>query len=329
MKLKDKYLTIAVPVYNVEKYLRRCLDSLVNQEIENFEILLVDDGSSDSSGAICDEYAKKYSFVRVIHQENKGLAAVRNICVKEARGKYISFIDSDDYLLPGTYEHLLRILKEEGADILCFGHIDVYEDSGKFIELKEKNGEEQILTLTAEEAIDEMLLPAHIDVITCNKIIKLSLYEGIEYPVGKLYEDMFTNYKVIAKAKKIVSTNYKFYVYCHRPSSIGGMKFNEKTMDLARAAKEVYDFANDFCKNKKNIDVGLLHWLIVVANIMIKAEAVDNKYIIQVQNFARKNTMNILKNKYIHLIRKFQYVLFGLSINLYKKVYLGYIDINR
>lgn len=329
MRLKDKYLTIAVPVYNVEKYLKRCLDSLVIQKIDSFEILLVDDGSTDLSGTICDEYKTKYPFIRVIHQENKGLAAVRNICINEANGEYISFIDSDDYVLPETYEHLLGILKREEADVLCYGHVDVYKDSSDFFELSEQDINEEVLTFTAEEAIDEMLLPKHIDVITCNKIIKLSLYEGVEYPIGKLYEDMYTNYKVLAKAKKIVSTNHKFYVYCHRPSSIGGMKFNERTMDLAKAAKEVYEFAEKFCKKKENIEVGLLHWLIVVANMMIKAEAINNEYIVGVQKFARKNTMNILKNRYIHLIRKFQYVLFGFSINLYKIVYLKYIDMNR
>ena len=185
-------LTVAVPVYNVKKYLKRCLESLIKNRIDDYEILLVNDGSTDGSGDICNEYSSKYDFIRVIHQDNKGLAEVRNVCIKNARGEYISFIDSDDYIVENTYSHLMNLVYNFEADILCFGVIDLYENVDEKVE-SINDCEEIITELTPQEALEEMLLPKHVDVITCNKIIKKSLYENIFYPSGKLYEDMFTN----------------------------------------------------------------------------------------------------------------------------------------
>ena len=192
-------LTVAIPVYNVDKYLRRCIDSILTNKIDNYEILLVDDGSKDKSGVICDEYANQYDFIRVIHKKNSGLADVRNICIKEAKGEFVSFVDSDDYLSNNAYSNLMKIQKEYNADIVCFGVNDIYDGiDNKIDSLKN----EEIKCFTNKEALSLMLLPGYIDVITCNKIIRKSLFDNIEYPVGKLYEDMFTNYKVVYKPKE-------------------------------------------------------------------------------------------------------------------------------
>lgn len=241
---EELMLTIAIPVYNVEKYLKRCLDSLVNQNYFSKEIIIINDGSKDGSLEIIKEYEKEYSFIRLIDQPNAGLAAVRNRCIKEARGRYISFIDSDDYVLDGLYEHLMPYIVSNNIDIMCFGVINFYENKPNDKIFKNINSSEEcIKCYSNKEALDEFLLPNNIDVITCNKIIKKEIFEGTQYPVGKLYEDMFTNYKIVSKAKKIYSTNYKYYVYCHRDSSIGGMEYNEKTIDLYKAVTEVYEFS--------------------------------------------------------------------------------------
>ena len=302
-----KIITIAIPVYNVEKYLRRCIDSIISQDIENCEILLIDDGSTDKSGEICDEYLEKYDCIKVIHQENRGLASVRNRCVQEAEGEYISFIDSDDYILPGAYAYFKKVIKNGNCDILTYGCVNVYEDSSEKTE------------------IDGMLILPEIDVITCNKVIRKSLYKNILYPVGKFYEDMFTNYKVIANAKIIISTNYKFYVYCHRGSSIGGMKFTDRTMDLARAVKEVHDFALSFCSENNYIEIGYLHWLIVVANSMIRSSYYKNDYIKKVQKYARLNLRKIVSTDCLGKTRKIQMIIFAYSFPLYKCFYRLYI----
>ena len=163
-----------------------------------------------------------------------------------SRGRVYFFIDSDDYILPGAYAYFKKVIKNGNCDILTYGCVNVYEDSSEKTEIETNNYQDKLTVYSAQEAIDGMLILPEIDVITCNKVIRKSLYKNILYPVGKFYEDMFTNYKVIANAKIIISTNYKFYVYCHRGSSIGGMKFTDRTMDLARAVKEVHDFALSF-----------------------------------------------------------------------------------
>ena len=146
-------LTAAVPVYNVEKYLKRCIDSLIKNRINNYEILLVDDGSQDNSGNICDEYAAKYDYIRVIHQQNKGLAEVRNVCIEQATGEYISFIDSDDFITDNTYSHLMNLIYKYNADILCYGVIDLYE--GITENFSKINNENEIITeLSPEDAVE-------------------------------------------------------------------------------------------------------------------------------------------------------------------------------
>lgn len=322
-------LTVAVPVYNVQKYLKRCIDSLIRNKIENYEVLLVNDGSTDKSGEICDKYALKYDFIKVIHQENRGLAEVRNVCIKNAKGKYISFIDSDDYIIDNTYSHLMDLIYEYEADILCFGVINLYE--GIKDNIKSINNYQEIITiLSAKTALEEMLLPKHIDVITCNKIIKKSLYSNISYPSGKLYEDMFTNYKVISKAQKIISTNFKFYCYFHRNGSIGRMNFNYKTMDLSVAVDEVFEYGKTFCDgNINNLFVGKLFWNIVVINFMIKSATYNDKFIKNIQKFGRKNIYKILSNKYINLTRKIQMFIFCYWFNLYKLIYIKFIKNKR
>lgn len=325
----DKKLTVAVPVYNVQKYLRRCIDSLIKNKIDDYEILLVDDGSTDESGIICDEYASKYNYIRVIHQQNKGLAEVRNICIQYAKGEFISFIDSDDFLGENCYSHLLKIMQETDADIMCYGVIDLYEGYEKIIS-KVNECEEVIVTLSAKEAVEEMLLPKHVDVITCNKIIRKSLYDGILYPSGKLYEDMFTNYKVIAKATKVVSTNYRYYYYYHRNGSIGRMTYNPKIMDLAKATNEVFRFGKEFCgQNIDNLIVGKLFWYIVVVNFMTKSNIYDYAFIKETQRFGKKNSRVILTNSYISSTRKIQMFIFSYCFGLYKLLYMKYISKKR
>lgn len=323
-------LTIAIPVYNVEKYLRRCLNSLVSQDYADKEILIVNDGSKDNSLVIIKEYAKRYSFIRYIDQSNAGLAAVRNVCVKEALGEYISFIDSDDFVVNGIYEHLMPIIIENDVDIMCFGVINLYENKDNTDCINYSNSlTEKIKKFTSQEALDEFLLPNNIDVITCNKIIKKRLYEGITYPVGKLYEDMFTNYKLIAKAKSIFSTNYKYYVYCHRDSSIGGMKYNEKTMDLYKAFTEVYEYSKQNGLNPPvYLNVGYATWLIVILNIMIRSNFYDDNYKKKVIEFIKKH-QEIFNCTYLSRTRRIQIRLLIMYYPLYVLAYKTYLQINR
>lgn len=320
-------LSVIVPVYNVEKYLERCLDSLTADlsSFQEAELILIDDGSADNSSGICDDYAKRYPFVRVIHQRNKGLAAVRNIGVETANGEFLSFIDSDDFIKAGLYDYAFRIIRKYEADILCFRCCHVYGGNIGNDVLSVQARDEQLKVFNAEEAIDVIFFDNYIDVITCNKIIKKSLFHGISYPEGKIYEDMFTTYKILSNAKKIVSSNLEYYVYCHRDGSIGLTGYNEKTMDLYRAAKEVYDFATTYCKKKNNLSVGFLYWQIVVANIMFRSDCSDENYVKLIQKNSRKLFIEILANRLLNKKRKIQLILFGVCLPAYKVLYASYV----
>lgn len=328
--MNELLLTVAVPVYKVEKYLSRCIESIIPQLNENIELLLVDDGSPDKSGFICEEYKKRYpDFIRVIHQDNHGLAYVRNVCIKEAHGKYISFIDSDDYIINGAYKHLIEIIKVNNADVVCFGHFDVYKGKDPYgFDYVDSNPEVQ-KRYTPSEAIDLELISPDIDVITCNKIIKRALFNGIEYPVGKLYEDMFTTYKYLAKAQCIISTNKRFYVYCHREGSIGQQKFNLRAYDLEKAAKETYEFGKQFCIKPHNLECGYIFWRVVVNNMMIKSNYKDKEFTKKTQQLIKKNWNNIVNNSFWGKTRKIEYWLLGNCLVLYKVLYKFYIKKNR
>lgn len=322
-------LTIAIPVYNVEKYLERCLDSIVSQVdavSDLVEVLLVNDGSTDNSLKICQRYKEKYKYFRIINQTNHGLAYVRNVCIENASGEYISFIDSDDYVLPGLYEYALEMYRKKPYDILCFKHLDMYGENEQVPTINVDTAE--LKMLTANEALDVMFFDDYVDVITCNKIIKISLFSGISYPVGKLYEDMYTTYKYISKANTILCTNLPFYVYCHRLGSIGQSKFNERSMDLFNAAKETYEFICSKCKEHKIADIGFVYWAVVVANMMIKADYNDKSYINYVQNLSRKYRRQILECELLSWVRKFELILIGVNIGLYRMFYKSYMSLS-
>ncbi len=320
-------LSIVVPVYKVEKELPRCIESLIAQDFESKEIILIDDGSPDECGKICDSYVNQHKYIQVIHQKNKGLAAVRNTGVAASKGKYISFIDSDDYVEAGLYSHMFSIIEANNAEIACFGHVDVY--NGNDSEIKVNNCSEVISIYTASEAVDQIFFENNIDVITCNKIIEKRLFEGITYPVGMLYEDMFTTYKYLSKAKTIASTNFKYYIYCHRETSIGAQKYNSKTMDLAKAVEETYKFGLSFCEKKENLHVGYLYWMTVVANIMIRNKHYDDEYFNKVQGLSRKFRKKVIGNMLLNKTRKLELLLFGINLPLYRVFYKAYIRINR
>lgn len=326
-----KIITIAIPVYNVEKYIARCLDSIVNQVqkfTDEIEVLLVDDGSTDNSLRICETYKEKYSFIRIIHQGNHGLAYVRNVCIDNAQGAYISFIDSDDYILDGLYSYAISLLNEYQYDILCFRHLDIYDEEHKMPTMK--NFKKPILNkFTSKQALDMMFFDKYIDVITCNKIIKKSLFNGIEYPVGKLYEDMFTTYKYIAKASLVLSTDIPFYVYCHRSGSIGQCKFNEKSMDLYYAAKESYNFICKECDHHDLADVGFVYWVVVVANMMIKANHNDYEFLRYTQSLLCQYKAEIMACDLLSHIKKIEFILLGTNLSVYRVLYKVYLKLRR
>ena len=210
-------ISVIVPIYKVEKYLKKCVDSIINQTYTNLEIILVEDGSPDNSGKICDEYAKKDGRIKVIHKENCGLSDARNVGIEQATGDYIATVDSDDYIDVDFIEVLYNIIKEFDADMsVCSACIVQEDDSPKF-----SNGQ-QAYVMNGKEAIHALICDKTISVNAWDKLYKKELFKGIKYPKGLLYEDLATTYKLIDRCQRVCVTDAKKYAYVQRKSSIMG-----------------------------------------------------------------------------------------------------------
>ena len=229
-------ISIVVPVYNVEQYLEQCISQIINQTYVSLEIILVDDGSTDNSGRICDEFVKKDTRIKVIHKENGGLSDARNVGIKYATGEYIGFIDSDDYPEITMYEKLYSLVQKYSVDIsVC----SMYRD----INCKKEIYEEDVLS--RREVFKEMAQCGKIESHAWNKLYKRSLFDGIEYPIGKTYEDIYTTYKVIDKVDRVAYTAEQLYFYRDNPESISNQRFKKSDLYLVDASIEFYRFLEE------------------------------------------------------------------------------------
>lgn len=206
-------VSIIIPVYKVEQYIYRCLNSVINQTYKKVEIILIDDGSPDNCPHICDEYAEKDSRIKVIHKMNGGLSDARNIGLKHVTGDYIFFVDSDDFIHERTVEYLVELAERYKADIVqCdreLGERDTFT-SDAFNQADKVN---QYNNCTIFESSQN-------NVIICAKLYKKSVWDEIEMPVGKLNEDDYTTWKLYYKAKEIVVSSYKLYYNYINPDGI-------------------------------------------------------------------------------------------------------------
>lgn len=232
-------ISVLVPVYNVEKYLGRCLDSILAQTYTDYEVVLVDDGSTDQSGALCDAYAAEHDCIRVIHQENAGLAQVRNVSVAAARGEYITFVDSDDAIEPQLLETLMNDLQETGADISICSWSEVSDD-GIRSELTWDHKEKGFQVWTTEQAVRTLLYQKGIDNNTWGKLYKRAVLQDIVFPAGRVYEDIAVAYQIFLKAKRVCYRPEALYLYTCNTSGISQSKFTPKRMDLIDMVEGMY-----------------------------------------------------------------------------------------
>ncbi len=213
--MKNDLISIIIPVYKVEKYLEKCIESVLKQTYTNLQIILVDDGSPDNCGKICDEYAKKDSRIEVIHKINGGLSDARNVGINRANGRYIGFVDSDDYIKEDMYEKLINLIKEYDADISICNLYDVID--GKEYVRNKDNG---IHEYSRIDILKEILLDKNIQSYAWNKLYKKELFDEIKYPIGKKYEDIGTTFYLFEKCNKIVVTSEPEYYYLKRADSL-------------------------------------------------------------------------------------------------------------
>lgn len=227
-EFKEAVLSIIVPVYNVQDTLERAVLSIIQQKLEDFEIILIDDGSTDKSGAICDQLAEKYTAIKAYHKKNGGLSDARNFGIKKAVGELVTFLDSDDYYINNVLVKVLMHYKKKNRliDIICFGL-----EKGTIREQALKLQPEKKENLTNREAISEMLTNKSVDFYAWNKVYKTSLFQTIQFPVGKLYEDMVPVFQLFKKAERIDVLDVCGIFYYQNQESIVYQNFNAKQYD--------------------------------------------------------------------------------------------------
>lgn len=231
----DPLVSIIVPVYRMEKYLDRCMASLLAQSHQNLDIILVDDGSPDRSGEICDEYAMRDARVRVIHQGNAGPSAARNAGIETARGSFYTFVDPDDWVHADLVTHLLSIAADAGAELAVCRFLRTQDE--------DVTGSLQmggVRSLSTREALELYAGPSTSWMTSpCAKLFRAELFDEVRFPVGRLYEDEFTTYRLVAAARQIVLSEAELYFYVTRPgSATQGVQRVGQLLDRVDALRE-------------------------------------------------------------------------------------------
>ncbi|MBQ8040126.1 MAG: glycosyltransferase family 2 protein, partial [Lachnospiraceae bacterium] len=214
--MKQPLISIIIPVYNIEEYLPRCIESVLGQTYANIEVILVDDGSKDKSGEICDSYQKRDSRVRVIHKENGGSSSARNAGIADAKGEFIGFVDSDDYVETTMYETMMQAIESTGCAIVQVAR-DEIDANGKQMPNVCEMPKEQT-EYSAEEFLKELLLHKG-DCSFCTKILKRDLFSGNRFPEGVLKEDFHLLVNLLRQGEKIISLPYCGYHVFYRIGS--------------------------------------------------------------------------------------------------------------
>ncbi len=315
-------ISIIIPVYNCEKYIEKCIDSVICQSFKDLEIILVDDGSSDKSGEICDEYLKKDSRVKAIYIKNQGPSVARNAGLDIAKGEYIGFIDSDDYIEKNMFEILYNNLLKYDCDIsvcevaeICDGENMKFSNSNNF------------MVLDIDEAMKLLISGKCLTMYAVNKLYKKSLFDNVRFPVGKLYEDSFTTPRVFAKANKVVYTPENLYYYVRTPMSITTSKFSTKDMDIIESGESILDFVkDDFPKLIYAAEFRYMwSYLYVLDRMVIDYVSCENKEYKKVTDFISKNFVKMLFNPYFSFKRRLSIIVWRFSPKIYKKLIISNI----
>lgn len=319
-------ISIIVPVYNVELYLRKCVKSILAQTFKDKEIILVDDGSTDGSADICDELSTRYSSVKVIHKKNGGLSSARNVGLDNAKGDFVAFVDSDDTISIRMYDELYEGMILNHADVGICGRYYVYEDGTKLKRYKESSSNK---VLTSEEAILEMNSFKSFDMAAWDKLYNRKIFDGLRFPEGKLSEDFFIMYKIFDRASKIFYTPKPLYNYLQRENSIShGKNIN---YDFIEAAKEQMNYVESKYPNLK----GVVHTAYASAHMTVydfhlKAKVpIEQKIRKSFQKNVKKNLKYINSNENIGFKKKVQAYLFVYNIYIYMLVFKFYKKVDR
>lgn len=314
-------ISVVVPIYKVEKYLKNCIDSILAQTYKNLEVILVNDGSPDRCGKICDEYANRDIRVIVIHKENGGLSSARNAGLEISKGEYIIFIDSDDWIDKNYIESLHQDLKDNDADIAVPAFCFLYEDGSSAVDPRIQNK----TVFSAEESLECFLFNGYLTPCVASKMWKKSLWEEIRCPEGKLFEDQYTTYKLLMKANKVIYDPAVNYYYFKRNGSIGHSPFSNRTYDLLKGVEEEYiEITREHPNIKDSISVARTVWELVFVNMMILSKSEEKTVVYEIQKRAKKNIFKVIRTSFLPKLRKFEIIVFALNFKVYRFLYKCY-----
>ncbi len=311
-------ISVIVPVYNVEKYLERCVKSIAAQTYKDLEILLIDDGSTDKSGEMCDAFQQTDSRIKAFHKQNGGLSDARNYGIEHSAGEFISFVDSDDYIDEKMLETLHRLITENDADLAVCSAMDVFE--GKEVtqvkEIKEFN-------LNKVESYKYMLRGDGIP-SACNKLYKRQTVGDVRFPVGKLYEDGFFTPQILKKVEKTAVTSKPMYYYFRRADSITTKPFRKGDLDVIEAYDKCVKQVKELCPEA--LPYAEFRYRNAYFNVLDKMLMRDDCKEIpeykQVVKYLKKHTAQIVKDPGFGKMRKIAAVALKFSVPLYKKILL-------
>jgi len=325
MSSNDICLSIIIPVYNVRQYLPRCIDSVVKQKYRNLDILLVDDGSNDGSGDICDQYQNRDIRIRVVHLPHGGVSAARNCGVANAAGDLITFVDSDDWLAEDAYSKVIENYHSANADIVIFGICRVNDANVQ--EKDEFFTEDRIMT--NYEALNYLIEDTMVKSHLWNKVFKKEVFYNCVFPVGKLYEDVYVMHTLFLNAKQIAIVCDYYYYYYYRNWSITKSHLLQKDIDEFEAYyKRFNDLKNDSKINQQKLILRVFRSaidMLCAYPLQIRHQEFNNVF-----KFLREHISYIKEYKYL-LTRKrdiyflkmpfFLYIVQAVLVKTYKKVW--------
>ena len=280
-------ISVIVPIYNVDKYLRRCVESIINQTYKNLEIILVNDGSLDNCGKICDEYAQKDVRVKVVHKNNGGLSDARNAGLDIATGEYIGFVDSDDSIELDMYEELYNNIKENNCDLAICGIRTISEFGTVDICINDNN-----IVMNNDELMEKFINTSLVGSAACNKLYDVSLFLNRRFSFGIIHEDADIMYKIIYDVKRAVYIGTSKYNYYKRDSSISNSKYTLKKDVLNNITDEKYYYLKEKYPylEKKLYDDRVEVRIVLIKFIIRTGEFESYKEIIyEMQDFLRKH----------------------------------------
>lgn len=315
----NKKVSIIVPIYNVEKYLEKCITSILNQTYKNIEVLLINDGSTDNSGLICDEMKKKDPRIKVFHKKNTGVSETRNLGIKNSTGDFLFFVDPDDFIIEDSVEILYENLKKYNSDISVGSVIPTYDENYKF-----ENNLVELEIWNSEEALKHFLEAKITSFFPVAKLFKKELFENHKFNKNyKLAEDALLLTEILLdKNLKIVFSSKIIYAYLQHKSSATKIKSSPFVFDTIKVYEEIYNIViKKYPSLKKQLNERT-YWsyFTVYDKILFSENDTFRKERIELKSLIRKNFRNIINCEGFTISRKISLVALMVSESLYKKI---------